>query len=346
MFNVSFPGLGIKEFSINPTAFTVFGHPIAWYGIIIASALLLAMVYGMVRAKEFNISVDDLSDLIIFGIIFGVIGARIYYVLFPYEGSTTNEFFEKPITILYIWNGGLAIYGGIIGAFLSSFVVAKIKKISIGAVFDIASLGFLIGQTIGRWGNFVNGEAYGYKTNLPWRMVLSFESDPVHPCFLYESLWCLIGFIILHIYSKRRKFNGEIFLMYITWYSFGRFFIEGIRADSLMQGNLKVSQLLSAILFIAAVSLLIYKRVTIKKVILEQTTEYNPLFDETSKAVEEETAREVEKYLGNQEDEEDEGSESEEESADSADASADDVEGQKEEDSDNTENSDKSEDKE
>lgn len=291
---ISFPGLGINNITINPTAFTIFGHPIAWYGIIIACGLLTALLYGMVRAKFFGISVDDLSDIVIFAIIFGIIGARLYFVLFPYSGTTTNEYLSNPITILYIWNGGLAIYGGIIAAFITGFVVAKIKKISVGAVFDIASLGFLIGQAIGRWGNFINQEAYGSSTNLPWRMVVN--DQPVHPCFLYESLWCVIGFIILHIYSKRRKFNGEIFLMYISWYSFGRFFIEGLRTDSLMLGNLKISQLVAAILFISAVTLLVYKRINLKKAITEQNAEYDPLFEETSKAVEKETADEMQRY--------------------------------------------------
>lgn len=296
MNTVSFPGLGINNLNINPTAFTVFGHPIAWYGIIIACGLLLALIYGMVRAKDFHISVDDLSDIVIFAIIFGVIGARLYFVIFPYADQTGNDYFQNPISILYIWNGGLAIYGGIIGAFITAFVVSRIKKISVGAVFDLASLGFLIGQAIGRWGNFVNGEAFGSTTNLPWRMFLSSMGKAVHPCFLYESLWCILGFVLLHIYSKHRKFNGEIFLMYIAWYSFGRFFIEGLRTDSLMIGNIKVSQLVAAVLVVTALSLLVYKRVTLKKAVVEEGAGYNPLFEETSKAVEEETAKEAEEY--------------------------------------------------
>lgn len=298
MYNISFPTFGLR-FHIDPTAFKIGGpngFPIAWYGIIIAVGLLLAMTYGMKQAKKFNVKVDDLSDVIIFSIIFGVIGARLYYVLFYVDETGANPYFSTPLSIFDLRNGGLGIYGGILAAFATAFVVCKIKKISVGAVFDIAALGFLIGQAIGRWGNFVNEEAFGSATNLPWRMVVSTAATPVHPCFLYESLWCILGFVLLHIYSKRRKFNGEIFLMYIVWYAFGRFFIEGLRTDSLMIGQLKVTQLVAAILFFAGGSLLIYKRVTIKKLAEQQAAEYKPLFEETAKAVDAETARTEKEY--------------------------------------------------
>lgn len=298
MDTISFPGLGLT-FTVNRIAFSIGNFSIAWYGIIISVALLIALFYGMKRAKEFNISVDDLSDAVIFSLIFGAIGARLYYCLFYVDSFGTNPFFSNPLTIITGFrDGGLAIYGGVIAAFITAFIVCKIKKISVGAMFDIASLGFLIGQAIGRWGNFVNQEAYGSATNLPWRMVVSSSADPVHPCFLYESLWCIIGFVILHIYSKRRKFNGELFLMYISWYAFGRFFIEGLRSDSLMLGNLKVTQLVAVVFFIAAMSLLIYKRITLKKVAAEQNAEYESLFEETAKAVDIETAKAEEEYFG------------------------------------------------
>jgi prolipoprotein diacylglyceryl transferase len=293
---ISFPGLGLT-FKIDPTAFKIGSFPIAWYGIIIAVGLLLAMIYGMKRAKEFNVSVDNLSDIIIFSIIFGVIGARLYYVLFYIDETGVNPYFSNPLSVFDFRSGGLGIYGGIIAAFITAFIVCRIKKISVGAVFDIAGLGFLIGQAIGRWGNFVNEEAYGGTTNLPWRMVVGGSATPVHPCFLYESLWCVIGFIILHIYSKRRKFNGEIFLMYIAWYSFGRFFIEGLRSDSLMLGNLKVSQLVAAIFFVCACVLLVYKRVKLREHVEQENAEYNPLFEDASKAVEIDTTEAEKQYL-------------------------------------------------
>lgn len=294
---VSFPGLGLN-FTINRVAFSIGNWSVYWYGLIIVTGLLLALLYGMKRARSFGVTVDDLSDIVIFGIIFGIIGARLYYVLFYSDGTGTNPYFSDPKSILYIWNGGLGIYGGIIAAFLTAFIVCKIKKISAGAVFDIAGLGFLIGQGIGRWGNFINQEAFGGPTNLPWRMVVTTASSPVHPCFFYESLWCILGFILLHIYSKRRKFNGEIFLMYVCWYALGRFFIEALRSDSLMLGNIKVSQLVAAILFITSAAVLVYKRKLLKKVEEEESTDYNPLFEETSNAVNEDLS-EQEKELEN-----------------------------------------------
>jgi phosphatidylglycerol:prolipoprotein diacylglycerol transferase len=310
MYQISFPGLGLN-FNIDPVAFSIGNFSIAWYGIIIAAGLILALIYGMKRAKEFNITVDDLCDAVIFSIIFGVIGARLYYVLFYVDAFGNNPYFSNPLSIFDIRSGGLGIYGGVIAAFITGFIVCRIKKISAGAMFDIASLGFLIGQAVGRWGNFVNQEAFGSATNLPWRMVVSTSIDPVHPCFLYESLWCLIGFIILHIYSKRRKFNGEIFLMYIAWYAFGRFFIESLRSDSLMIGKLKISMVVAAMLFIAAVITLVYKYTTLKKVKEQQAAEYDPLFEDASRAVEAEMEddSDSDEY---EEDEESDNSESEE----------------------------------
>lgn len=292
---ISFPGLGLN-FSVNRVAFSIGNFSVAWYGIIIAAGLLLALIYGMKVAKRYNISVDDLSDVVIFSIIFGIIGARLYYCLFYVDAYGSNPYFSDPLSMLYIWKGGLGIYGGVIASFITAFVVCKIKKISCGAMFDIASLGFLIGQAVGRWGNFINQEAYGSTTNLPWRMVISAEADPVHPCFIYESLWCILGFVLLHIYSKHRKFNGEIFLMYIAWYAFGRFFIEGLRTDSLMLGNLKVSQVVAVVLFVAAIALIVVKRRQYDNKKQEDTAEYQSLFDDTAKAVEKETAEAAEEY--------------------------------------------------
>lgn len=305
MNSVSFPGLGLN-FTINRVAFSIGNWSVYWYGLIIVTGLLLALLYGMKRARSFGITVDDLADIIIFGIIFGIIGARLYYVLFYSDSTGTNPYFSDPKSILLIWNGGLGIYGGIVAAFASAYVVSKIKKISAGAVFDIAGLGFLIGQGIGRWGNFINQEAYGSATNLPWRMAVTTAATPVHPCFFYESLWCILGFILLHIYSKRRKFNGEIFLMYVCWYALGRFFIEALRSDSLMLGNIKVSQLVAVVLFLTSAIVLIYKRKTLKKAVEEEKTDYNPLFEETSKAVNEDVAEQKIKIENSSEAEENE----------------------------------------
>lgn len=279
---ISFPGLGLS-FNIQPVAFTIGSLVVSWYGIIIAVGLLLAMIYGLKRASQFKITADDLSDVIIFSIIAGIIGARLYYVLFFSDGSGLNPYFSNPISMLYIWQGGLGIYGGIIAAFLCAFIVCRVKKISVGAVFDIAALGFLIGQAIGRWGNFVNREAFGAQTSLPWRMVVDSTGTGYNPCFLYESLWCILGFVLLHIYSKRRKFNGEVFLIYLMWYGFGRFFIEALRTDSLMLGNLKISQLVAAALFVVAGGIWAYKRSQARS--SSQQLDYTPVYEETLAAV-------------------------------------------------------------
>lgn len=260
MYHVSFPKLGI-ELTINPIAFSIGDFNIYWYGIIIATGFTIALCYAMINSKRFGIVQDKLIDAIIVGLITGIIGARLYYVVF-YPGNT---YINNPTSIFQIHEGGLAIYGGIIGGLTGGIIVAKIKNINIPSILDIAALGFLIGQCIGRWGNFINQEAFGTETNLPWGMVsentLLETSNPVHPCFLYESLWCLLGFIFLDIFSRKfKKYNGQIFLLYIVWYGTERFFVEGLRTDSLMLPyvNLRVSQVLAAISIVISVIILIY----------------------------------------------------------------------------------------
>lgn len=260
MYHVSFPKLGI-ELTINPIAFSIGDFNIYWYGIIIATGFTIALCYAMINSKRFGIVQDKLIDAIIVGLITGIIGARLYYVVF-YPGNT---YINNPTSIFQIHEGGLAIYGGIIGGLTGGIIVAKIKNINIPSILDIAALGFLIGQCIGRLGNFINQEAFGTETNLPWGMVsentLLETSNPVHPCFLYESLWCLLGFIFLDIFSRKfKKYNGQIFLLYIVWYGTERFFVEGLRTDSLMLPyvNLRVSQVLAAISIVISVIILIY----------------------------------------------------------------------------------------
>ncbi len=260
MYHVSFPKLGI-ELTINPIAFSIGDFNIYWYGIIIATGFTIALCYAMINSKRFGIVQDKLIDAIIVGLITGIIGARLYYVVF-YPGNT---YINNPASIFQIHEGGLAIYGGIIGGLTGGIIVAKIKNINIPSILDIAALGFLIGQCIGRWGNFINQEAFGTETNLPWGMVsentLLETSNPVHPCFLYESLWCLLGFIFLDIFSRKfKKYNGQIFLLYIVWYGTERFFVEGLRTDSLLLPyvNLRVSQVLAAVSIVISVIILIY----------------------------------------------------------------------------------------
>ena len=262
MYHVSFPGLGI-ELTIDPVAFSIGNFSIYWYGIIIAVGFTLAFCYVMINSKRFEINSDKLIDTIIVGLITGIIGARLYYVIF-YPGDT---YINDPLSILQIHEGGLAIYGGIIGGLAGGLTVAKIKKINIPSSLDLAALGFLIGQCIGRWGNFMNQEAFGTETSLPWGMVsentLLETNNPVHPCFLYESLWCLLGFILLDIFSRKfRKYNGQIFLLYIVWYGTERFLVEGLRTDSLMipYVNLRVSQILAVVsVIISIIFLVIFK---------------------------------------------------------------------------------------
>lgn len=254
---VGFPNLGIDKIEICPYL-TVFGFNIYWYGIIIACGILAAIVYAFFNAEKFGIDNEKMIDVIIMGIIGGIIGARFYYVIF-----TWNIFKNNLLSILDLRTGGLAIYGGIIFAIFTGWIMCKWKKIRFLPMLDLAGIGFLLGQGIGRWGNFVNIEAYGGHTDLPWGMTASrinADIQPVHPTFLYESIWCLIGFLFFALFAKYRKFDGQVFIMYLIWYGFERFFVEGLRVDSLwlIPGLIRISQLLSLILFIAATIILIY----------------------------------------------------------------------------------------
>ena len=269
---IVFPKLGL-DFRINDTAFTVFGFDIKWYSLLIVFGLILAMIYGFSQMKKYGIDPDRAIDVILAGILGGLVGARIYYVVMSwdnYSGDWKAMFNTR--------NGGLAIYGGIIGAVLVGGLVAKLRKVKLLPLLDIAGVGFLIGQGVGRWGNFTNQEAFGCNTDSIFGMnggtiqrfiinnyddlttgsgVVMDPSKPVHPCFLYESVWCILGFILLAIFAaKFRKYDGQIFLMYIGWYGLGRFFIEGLRTDSLMLGNIRVSQILAAVCVVASVILL------------------------------------------------------------------------------------------
>ena len=257
-YNVQFPSLGLN-FHINPVAFSIGDFNVYWYGIIIGCGFLLALLYALKSLKRFSIDRDGFFDCVLVGLICGIIGARAYYVLFKLDYYIAN-----PSEILAIHNGGLAIYGGVIGGLLGGCIVAKIKKISIPAILDVAVLGFLIGQGIGRWGNFINQEAFGTPTNLPWGMLSeNTNGDTVHPCFLYESLWCILGFFVLNYISKKhRKYDGQIFLMYLIWYGFERMIVEGLRTDSLYLPflNLRVSQILAAATMLVGIILLIVFR--------------------------------------------------------------------------------------
>ena len=253
---ISFPMLG--SWSIcPPNSFTLLGHTFYWYGVIIACGFLLAVAYAYRRCEnEFGISQNDFTDVLLFGVPLGIVGARIYYIVFFGNYHTLAD-------MVKIWEGGLAIYGGIIAAVITILVVCRVKKISALAVLDVVSFGLLIGQCIGRWGNFMNREAFGYETEIFCRMGLTLDGVTiyVHPTFLYESLWNLVGFLGLHFWSKRheRRFDGQIFLMYIAWYGLGRVWIEGLRTDSLYIAGtaIRVSQALAGVTFIAATAAII-----------------------------------------------------------------------------------------
>ena len=243
---ISFPAFGIK---LNPDRIIDLGvFQFRWYGLIIAVGLMLAVIYGLRRSKKFGLLQDDIVDGVLWIVPFAIICARLYYCIFSWA-----DYKSDPVSILYIWEGGLAIYGGVIGALLGVLVFCRVKKVSTGAVLDLVALGFLIGQSIGRWGNFFNREAFGsvITSNFFLRMglenIYTGEVTYFHPTFLYESLWNLVGFIGLHILSKYRKYDGQIALGYTAWYGLGRALIEGLRTDSLYWGPFRVSQLLAAL---------------------------------------------------------------------------------------------------
>lgn len=256
--HIAFPGLGI-EFNINRVAFEIFDRPIYWYAIIIASGFLLAVYYGMKRSREFSLTEDNITGMLIVAAPLAIVCARLYYVIFEFE-----QYKDDLLSILYIWNGGIAIYGAIIGALIGVIIYCRFKKMKITKFLDIGALGLMIGQSVGRWGNFVNAEAYGGETDLLWRMEIYDAAARaricVHPTFLYESLWNALGFVILHFYSKRRKFNGEVFWLYVVWYGIGRAMIEGLRTDSLyfFGTGIRTSQALAIISALAAIVVIVY----------------------------------------------------------------------------------------
>ena len=259
VYHVQFPGLGL-DLTVNRVALAIGGFNIYWYGVIIAAGMLLAMLYAFRNAVDYGIDSDRLVDVVAIGAVMAIVCARIYYVaMAPFKYNSIWEMID-------IRKGGIAIYGGIIGTLIGLFVYSRVKKLSFASLCDLASFGLLIGQCIGRWGNFVNGEAHGGPTILPWGMTID-GGSMVHPTFFYESLWNLIGFILLHFSSKKRKFKGEMALLYVAWYGAGRAWIEGLRTDSLYIGPVRVSQLLAVISCLAAIAVLVrqYRRIAVSK---------------------------------------------------------------------------------
>ena len=318
--HVFFDGLGI-DFNLPSVAFTVFGHQIHWYGIIIAFGFALAVLYGGRGAYKWKMSLDGMTDVLLWGTIFGIIGARAYYVAFEwdYYAHHLNE-------IPAIWNGGIAIYGGIIGGLIGAAIGCKVGKINFLNLLDLGALGLLIGQGIGRWGNFFNQEAFGTNTETAlfrmWspkiRDTLAASAEalsakgievdpalPVHPTFLYESVWCLLSFLILHIIvNKCRKFRGEIFMLYGVLYGAERMVVEGMRTDSLYIGNttLRVSQLLSMIIVAVALAFFIYFMIRVKKGTLPH--KMLPIIDEPLTAEDDEELSDIVVNIKNENSEE------------------------------------------
>ena len=264
---ISFPGLfGDWEFTAGEVAFNV-GRGIYWYGIIIAFGVIAATWLCLRLRHRFGVSEDNVLDVVLLGVPSAIIGARIYYVVFYldlYRAADGGIDWGRAIAI---WDGGIAIYGAVIAAFAVGVLYCLIKRVSIGAMADLCVIGFLVGQSVGRWGNFMNREAFGAETTLPWRMRLLLENGSyieVHPTFLYESLWNLLGILlIVFVMTRIRRFDGQNTCFYFLWYGVGRFFIEGLRSDSLylfdwtvMGEPIRVSQALSAVMVVISAAVL------------------------------------------------------------------------------------------
>ena len=254
--SISFPFLGWE--GNPPRTFSLGPLTIHLYGLVIGIGLILAVLYACRRSKQFGLKEDDILDGVLWVTPFAIICARIYYVAFSWEDYADNLW-----SVFAIWEGGIAIYGAVIGAVIGVIVLCKVKKLKIATVLDITLLGFLIGQILGRWGNFFNREAFGAATDSFFRMGLyntvTGAWEYYHPTFLYESVWNLIGFTLLHFLSKRRKYDGQIALGYAAWYGLGRCFIEGLRVDSLYWGPFRVSQVLAALTCVTASAILLWQ---------------------------------------------------------------------------------------
>ena len=265
---VQFPGLGLS-FELNRVAFSIGGFSIYWYGVCIAFGICLALVFAFRHSIEFGVDPDSMVDVILIGIVLGIVSARAYYVaMAPFK-------YESIWEMIAIRDGGLAIYGGIIGGFLFGGLACKWRGVPVLPMFDLTAMGFLLGQGCGRWGNFFNQEAFGCNTTLPWGMYSEATRDyllssvvtapkgtvidpnlPVHPTFLYESIWCFVGLFLLVKYIKKRKFAGDIALRYLIWYGAGRFWIEALRTDSLLlvpSIGLRVSQVVAAVAVVGGI---------------------------------------------------------------------------------------------
>ena len=267
---IRFPGLfGDWEFTASSVAFHIGGKAIYWYGILIALGVVLALWFCMRQRTKYGISEDNLLDGVLWGVPLSVVGARVYYVIFYLSEFRNTDGSLDWGRVIAVWDGGLAIYGGVIVAIATCYVLSRVRHFKLGALTDLIVMGLLIGQAIGRWGNFMNREAFGSETTLPWRMELltrAGEAVDVHPTFLYESLWNVVGLLlIVFVVSKARRFDGENTWFYFLWYGLGRFWIEGLRTDSLYLFDwtiggqpIRVSQALSLVMVLVSAFMLLY----------------------------------------------------------------------------------------
>ena len=280
---IDFPNLGIHLGNVGKEL-NVFGFEIAYYGIVIALGILAGIMIAALEAKRSGQNPENYFDLALYAVIFSIIGARIYYVVFAWD-----MYKDDLLSVFNIREGGLAIYGGVIAAVITVFIFAKVKKLSAPLLLDTGGLGLVAGQMIGRWGNFFNREAFGDYTNSLFAMRLPLDavrnSDvtelmrehkevvdgvsyiQVHPTFLYESIWCLVLLILLLFYRRKKKFDGEVFLLYLAGYGAGRVWIEGLRTDQLLIPGLgwPVSQILAGVLVIVSLAMILYFRNKQKK---------------------------------------------------------------------------------
>lgn len=281
--SISFPNLNIGPFEINRVALELFGFKIYWYGIIICTGIILGFLYLYLRIKSYGMNSDNLCDIALCTVPCAIIGARLYYVV------TSPGEFDSFYEMIAIWNGGIAIYGAIIGGAVALFAICKIKKFPVLKVFDAASVGVMLGQIIGRWGNFVNAEAFGVtdkyqflgktfdiaNTSANNPFIMSINGNLVHPTFLYESVWNIAGFVLINVLWNKKKFDGQILLWYLTWYGLGRCVIEGFRGDSLFVGNIRISQALGLVCAVIGIILTVVIRIRISKKTLEENQNGN-----------------------------------------------------------------------
>lgn len=306
LIEVAFPGLGIDTFTVNKVAFSIGDFGVRWYGVLITLGMICAFAYAMFRSKQEGFTHDDVLDVGIYMVLFGVIGARLYYVFMKpslyFGGGRT--LWDTLGAIVNLRSGGLAIYGGIIGGIGALIVWCLIKKKSWLRLMDMAGPGVMIAQALGRWGNFFNGEAHGAIVPeghpLYFMRMGLYPNDLhtptmayVHPTFLYESLWNILGFVLINaIFYRRKKFNGQIAFIYLAWYGFGRMLIEGLRTDSLYLGGgdegIRVSQLVGLLCFLAFTALIVYGLIRVRK--QQKAGEYVPVFSTAGEQETEQTS--------------------------------------------------------